>query len=165
MKAEGEFALVKQNLENALGTAGQPVNFGTMAHDHEIYMTLADTAVELRDADALRKYAPSLEKLAVRDHHKLYLGIAHRALGVTHRLADKPTEAEARLNQALELFNGLGTRWQIGRTLFELGELNLDPSQKKTKAREYFSQALDTFEEIQAVPNAERTRAALNSLE
>jgi tetratricopeptide (TPR) repeat protein len=152
-------------LENALGTAGQPVNFGTMAHDHEIYMTLADTAVELRDADALRKYAPSLEKLADRDHHKLYLGIAYRAMGVAHRLAGKPTEAETRLRQALELFTKLGARWQIGRTLFELGELNLDQSQKKTKAREYFSQALDTFEEIQAVPNAERTRAALNSLE
>ena len=87
LKAQGEFALVKQNLEHALGTAGQPVNFGTMAHDHDIYMTLADTAVELRDADALRKYARPLETLAGRDNHRLYLAIAHRALGVEHRLA------------------------------------------------------------------------------
>lgn len=147
-----------------MGTAGQPVNFGTMAHDHEIYMTLADTAVELRDLDALRTYAPTLEQLAGRDNHRLYLAIAHRALGVAHRLAGEHAEAENRLKQALELFSRLGARWQIGRTLFELGELNLKQSGKAAKAREYFAQALGSFEEIQAMPNAERTRVALNSL-
>lgn len=147
-----------------MGTAGQPVNFGTMAHDHEIYMTLADTAMEMRDLDALRKYAPYLEELANRDKHRLYLAIAHRALGVAHRLAGERAEAGNRLKQALELFTKLGTRWQIGRTLFELGELNLEQSKKGTKAREYLAQALGSFEEIQAVPNAERTRLALSSL-
>ena len=148
-----------------MGTAGQPVNFGTMAHDHEIYMILADTAVELRDAEALRKYAPPLEKLASRDNHRLYLAIAHRALGVGHRLAGEHAAAEPRLRQALELFTKLGARWQIGRTLFELGALNQEQSQKETKAREYFAQALGSFEEIQAKPDAERTRAVLNSLD
>ena len=52
-------------------------------HDHDIYMTLADTAVELRDADALRKYAPRFEELASRDNHRLYLAVAHRALGLS----------------------------------------------------------------------------------
>jgi hypothetical protein len=136
-----------------------------MAHDHEIYMTLADTAVELRDAEALRKYAPPLEKLASRDNHRLYLAIAHRALGVGHRLAGEYTAAETRLRQALELFTKLSARWQIGRTLFELGELNLDGLQQEMKAREYFAQALGSFEEIGAIPNAERTRVALNALE
>ena len=133
-----------------------------MAHDHEIYMTLADIAVEMRDANALQKYAPQLENLAERDEHKLYLAIACRALGVWHRLQHENAEAETRLKQALELFTKLGARWQIGRTLFELGELSLELSKKK--AREYFAQALGSFEEIQALPNAERTRAALNSL-
>jgi tetratricopeptide (TPR) repeat protein len=150
-------------LENAMGTAGQPVNFGTMAHDHEIYMTLADTAVEMRDTDALRKYAPNFEKLADRDNHRLYLAIAHRALGVAHRLAGEHAEAENRLKQALGLFTKLGTRWQIGRTLFELGEVSLN--QSNTKAREYYSQALGSFEEIGAVPYAEQTRAVLSSLD
>jgi tetratricopeptide (TPR) repeat protein len=150
LKAQGEFALVKQNLETALGTAGQPVNFGTMAHDHEVFMTLTDTAAELRDAEALRKYARQLEKLASRDDHKLYLAIAQRALGVGHRLAGEYAEAESRFKQALELFTKLGTRWQIGRTLFELGELDLEQSEKTTKAHEYFAQALGSFEEIQA---------------
>jgi len=58
----------------------------------------------------------------------------------------------------------LGARWQIGRTLFELGELKLPQSEEKAKAIEYYSQALGSFQEIQAMPNAERTRAALNSL-
>jgi len=133
-----------------------------MAHDHEIYMILADTAVELRDMDALRKYAQPLETLASRDNHRLYLAIAHRAIGVEHRLAGEHAPAEARLRQALELFTKVGARWQIGRTLFELGELNLIHS--RPKAREYYSQALGAFEEIQAAPNAERTRIALNSL-
>ena len=136
-----------------------------MAHDHEIYLTLADTAAEMRDVEALQKYAPHLEKLADRDKHKLYLAIAYRALGVWHRLQHKHTEAETRLKQALELFTKIGARWQIGRTLFELGELSLEQSRKNTKAQEYFAQALGSFEEIQAVPNAERTRAALNALE
>ena len=136
-----------------------------MAHDHEIYMTLADTAVELRDVEALRKYGPALEKLASRDGHRLYLAIAHRALGVGHRLAGEHEAAETRLRQALELFAKLGTRWQIGRTLFELGELHREQPQKETKAREYFAQALGSFEEIRARPNAERTRAALNAVE
>ena len=133
-----------------------------MAHDHEIYMILADTAVELRDEDALRKYAHKLETLASRDNHRLYLAIAHRALGVGHRLAAERARADTRLRQALELFTKLGARWQIGRTLFELGELNLTHS--PPKAREYYSQALGAFEEIHAAPNAERTRMALNSL-
>lgn len=133
-----------------------------MAHDHEIYMTLADTAVEVRDVDALRKYAPPLENLASRDNHRLYLAIAHRALGVEHRLAGEHALAETRLRQALELFTRLGTRWQIGRTLFELAELNLPHS--RPKAREYYSQALGAFEEIDAAPNAERARQALNSV-
>jgi hypothetical protein len=162
LKAQGEFALVKQNLENAIGTAGQPVNFGTMAHDHEIYMTLTDTAVELRDVQALRNYVPHLERLAGRDNHKLYLAIAHRARGVERRLAGEHTEAENSLRQALGLFSKLGTRWQIGRTLFELGELYLTPS--KAKAREFYSQALGSFEELRAAPNIERTRIALDSL-
>jgi hypothetical protein len=133
-----------------------------MAHDHEIYMTLADTAVELRDQEALRKYAPELEELADRDQHKLYLAIAHRAIGVAHRLAGEHAAAETRLQQALGLFTKLSARWQIGRTLFELGELSLDTS--PARAREYYSQALGSFEEIRAAPNAERTRLALNGL-
>ena len=81
-----------------------------------------------------------------------------------HRLEGKYKKAEARLNQALEMFQGLETRWQIGRTLYELAELAVaraDP----TEAREYFSRALVAFEEIGANPDAVRTREALRLLD
>lgn len=133
-----------------------------MAHDHEVYMILADTAVELRDRDALRKYAPILEQLASRDNHRLYLAIARRAIGVAHRLAGEQIEAEHQLQDTLGLVTKLGARWQIGRTLFELGELHVTRSEEK--AREYYSQALGAFEEIRATPYAERTRLALNAV-
>jgi len=160
LKAEGEFALVRQSMEAAIETAGQPVLGGTMAHDHEMYLTLADTAVQQRDAAALWEYAPRLEELARRDGHKLYLAIAHRAWGVAHRLASEHAEAETRLNQALELFKELETGWQIGRTLAELGEVALARSDSEA-ARNYFSQALAAFGSLKAVPDLERTREAL----
>ncbi len=134
-----------------------------MAHDHDMYMTLADSAVGLRDAAALRRYAPLLEELAARDGHRLYLAIAHRAWGVAQRLAGEHAEAEAQLNLALESFRHMGTRWQAGRTLVELGELALARSNADA-ARDCFSQALAAFEELQAVPDAARTRAMLKSL-
>jgi hypothetical protein len=124
-------------------------------------MTLADTAVELQDGEALSNYAPELERLAIRDQHKLYLAIAHRAFGVRHRIYGEQAPAQTRLMQALELFNQLGARWQIGRTLFELGALTLTVS--PMKAREYYSRALGYFEEMNAAPYAERTRVALDS--
>jgi hypothetical protein len=82
---------------------------------------------------------------------------------VAKRLTGEYTESEARLNQALELFDGLGTRWQIGRTLFELGELAL-AQMDTVRARDCYARALTAFEGMGAVPDAERTRVALRSL-
>ncbi len=163
LKAGGEFALIKEKFENAVKLAGQPVKRGTMAHDHDMYMTLADDAAQLRDLETLRKFAPRLEELATRDGHRLYLAIAHRAQGVAHHLAGEHAKAESRLNQAMGLFDELGTHWQIARTLFDLGELEAAQS-KKLKARDYFSQALAAFEAIKASPHVERTRDALIKL-
>jgi tetratricopeptide (TPR) repeat protein len=130
--------------------------------DHDIYATLVDMAVLERDEAAIRQHAPQAEQLARRYGHTLYLAIAHRAWGVAHRLAGEYPEAEARLNQALDLFNSLNTRWQIGRTLFELGELAA--AQKNIAAREYFEGAQVAFEEMCAAPGAARAKAALERL-
>jgi tetratricopeptide (TPR) repeat protein len=143
--------------------SGQPVKRGTMAHDHDVYMALTDAAAQSRDNDALRKYAPRLEELATRDDHKLYLAIANRALGIAHRLAGEHTQAESRLKQALDAFNELGTPWQIGRTLYELGELAATQS-KKSKARDYLTQALAQFETLKARPDIDLTQAAMKQL-
>ena len=112
------------------------------------------------DEAALRQYAPQAEELAVRHGHVLYQAIAHRAWGVAHRLAGEYAASENRLNQALELFRGLDARWQIGRTLFELGQLATDRA-STAEARDFFTRALAAFEEMRAAPDVARTRAAL----
>jgi tetratricopeptide (TPR) repeat protein len=154
--AEGEFALVRQYLEIALRKTAAWVG------EHDLYAMLADAAAQQRDEAALRQYTPLAEEAAARYDHKLYQAIAHRAWGVAHRLKGEPVEAEARLNQALALFRGLDTRWQIGRTMFELGEL-AQTRGEAAGAREHFSRALTAFEELGAAPDAARARAALEA--
>jgi tetratricopeptide (TPR) repeat protein len=159
--AEGEFALVRQHLEAAIGKLALPI--GWPVADHDLYALLADVCALQHDLGGLRRYAPQAEALAARYGHTLYQAIAHRAWGVAHWLASEYTQAETRLNQALELFRGLDTRWQIGRTFFELGELALAQKDSIT-ARGHFSRALTMFDEMGAAPDAARTRAALEAL-
>jgi TolA-binding protein len=154
---EGEFALVRQHMEVSLHSSSAWIA------DHDIYATLVDMAALQRDEASIRQYAPQAEELAARYGHSLYQAVTHRAWGVAHWLAGEYPEAEARFNQALDLFNGLNTRWQIGRTLFELGELAA-VQRKTNKAREYFTRAHAAFEEMGAAPDAVRTQAALERL-
>lgn len=123
-------------------------------------MLLTEAAVERGEASALRQYAPMLEELAVRDNHRFYLAIAHRAWGVAHRLAGEFVESEARLDQAVQLFGEYGARWQLGRTFFEMGELGVRRLDADM-ARQSFAQAVAEFEAIQALPDLERARVAL----
>lgn len=138
-----------------------PLKWGTNPHDHDLYILLADTAARQHDLAAIRHYAPLAEELARRDDHKLYRAMAHRALAVAHRLAGEYDEAEIRLHHALELFQMLGTRWQIGRTLFEWGELE-DSRRDRAAARDCFSRALVEFDAMGAEPDAANTRARFN---
>ncbi|UCG23239.1 MAG: tetratricopeptide repeat protein [Chloroflexota bacterium] len=161
LMAEGEFALLKDYLEVA---GSKPVSAqGLLFHDTELYSMYLDSAVQQRDEVALRKYAPLAEVTAARDDHILHQASAHRAWGVLQRLQGEFAAAETRLHQALELFEGLETRWQIGRTYYEIAELALDQADP-SKAELYFTRALDSFEHIGADPDAARTRQALESL-
>ena len=135
-----------------------------MAHEHIVYMMLVDSAARVGDEAGIRRNVPQLEELAARDDHQPYLAVAHRAWGIAHRLAGEYSEAEVRLNQALDLFNELEIRWQVGRTLFELGELALARSEPEA-AGDFFSRAMDAFEEMGAAPDATRTNAMLESLD
>jgi Tetratricopeptide repeat len=81
---------------------------------------------------------------------------------VAHGLAGEYADAEVRLKRALELFEGLETHWQAGRTRCELGAL-AQARNDTAAARDHFSQALAAFEAMRAAPDAERTRAALES--
>lgn len=155
--AEGEFALVQKYLEIALHRTAAWVG------EHDLYAMLADSAVGQRDESSLKKYAPLAEEFASRYDHKLYQAIARRAWGVTHLLAGEYNEAESRLNEALELFSSLHTRYQIGRTLFELGEVSAAQADI-AKARDYFTRALESFEAMGALPDANQTRKKLATL-
>jgi hypothetical protein len=161
--AEGEFALVKDKLEPALSLSGQPVKRGTMAHEHIIYMMLSEAAAQVGDVNALRQYSALLESLAARDEHRPYQAIAHRACGIAHRLEGELDQARIRLAQAQSLFEELGFRWQLGRTLAEMAELELALSDQAS-AQDHLSRALAEFEAMGAGPDAERTRAALAKL-
>ena len=155
--AEGEFALVRENLEMGLSKMASWVG------DHDLYAMLADAAAQQRDEAALRRYAPLAEETAVRYKHILYQAIAQRAWGVAHRLAGDYAEAETSFNRALQFFEALGTRWQIGRTLMELAEL-AQAQADSTRARSCFSSAALEFESLDAKPDAARARTALSAL-
>lgn len=163
LQAQGEFALVKEKLESALKLSGQPVKRGTMAHRHIVHMMLADSAAQLRDSAALQQYSSLLEELAVRDGHQPYLAVAHRSWGVAHRLDGEYAKADARLKQALAIFDELEAHWQIGRTLVELAELAL-AQVDEDGARGHYARALMEFELMKAMPDVERTRTALAAL-
>jgi tetratricopeptide (TPR) repeat protein len=155
--AEGEFALIRE-----YGEAGliRPSRGWATFGDHDLYSLLADAAAQQRDEAALQKYAPLAEEFASRYDHKLYRAIAHRAWGVSHRLAGQYAESQIRFDKALEIFQQMNTRWQIGRTLFELGELDAARADN-TAALEHFSLGLNAFEGIGAVLDAGRTRERL----
>jgi tetratricopeptide (TPR) repeat protein len=163
LQAEGEFALVMEKLEAALALPGQPVKRGTMAHEHIVYMMLVEAAAGLPDLDALCEYAERLEELATQDSHKPYLAIAHRAWGIAHRLSGDYDLAKNRLQMALTLFVELEAKWQIGRTEVEMAKLNLARSEE-AKAARHFSQALESFEALQARPDMARVEAALAAM-
>lgn len=155
--AQGEFALVRDILEKAIH------NPKILAADPDLYAMLADAAVQQRDVAALRKYTPLLEETATPLEHNLYLAITHRAWGVLRRIEGQYEKAEMRLEQAAALFRGLDTRWQLGRTHFELGDLASDRAET-TKAKQHYSRALDLFEEMGAAPDAERARESISKL-
>jgi tetratricopeptide (TPR) repeat protein len=145
-----------------MGLSGQPVKRGTMAHEHIIYMMLVDSAAIAQDKGTILKYAPVLEKLAIRDDHRPYLAVAYRAYGIAHRLSKEYEQAETYLQQALKIFDELGTPWQRGRTFSELGELEKLRG-NDSLSRELFTSALKDFEIIRAEPDAARTKQRLGT--
>jgi tetratricopeptide (TPR) repeat protein len=163
LAAQGEFALMKEQLEFAFSKPFDPGKWGSNGTDIDLNAIYVDAAERQRDEQILRERAPILEALATRSEHKLYQAIAERALGIMHRLAGEFDPAQMRFTHALELFQSLGTRWQIGRTFAEFGELELS-RQDSSRAHEYFSRALTEFELISAVPDATRTRERLENL-
>lgn len=156
MTAAGEFAQITKYLESAPNQGAEWVG------DHDLYAALVDTAVRERNEAQIRKYAPLAEETAARYGHRLYQAIASRAWGVLHLLDQEPALAQARLEQALDIFTELGTQWQIGRTYFELFNL-AKASDEQEKSKNYLSLSQSAFEkagaafEIKVVKEARKT--------
>ena len=131
-----------------------------MAHDHDVYMMLADSATEQEDLPTLEKYAAVLEVLARRDDHRLYLPIAQRALGAMHRLRGDFSASEDCLQEALVAFKQMGTSWQYGRTLVEIGKLAQQRGEKEA-ANNALQEALVSFDELGAKPDREKAQRVL----
>ncbi len=131
--------------------------------DQDVYATLIDVAAMHADQAAIRQYAPLAEEIAERHGHLLYQAIAQRAWGVAQRLAGEYAGSAARLKQALATFQGLGTRWQIGRTRYELGQLAAAQGDRDN-ARAHFIDALADFEAMRAAPDLARTRNQLRAI-
>jgi tetratricopeptide (TPR) repeat protein len=152
--AQGEFVLVNEHLTAAMQKP--PMGWNPVG-DHELYVLLADVAAQQRDETMLTMYVPQAETISVRLQHTLYQAIALRALGILDEMHGRMARAEARLKQSYELFQRLETRWQMGRTLFALGQLSATEGRSK-EASEYFAQAVNEFESMGARPASERAR-------
>ncbi len=157
--AEGEFAQVRHFMEIALAPSKENGWIGA----HDLYTLLVDAAAQKKDTGALQKYLPLAEEMALRYNHKLYQAIVHRAWGVAHLLVGEKEAAKIRLNQALAIFETLDTRWQIGRTMYDMGELASSQGDDET-ARENFSMAITAFEAMGAILNSSQAREKLLAL-
>ena len=135
-----------------------------MAHEHVVYMMLADSAAQMGNIGAIDKYISMLEPLIERDNHQPYRAIYHRSKGIALRLKGQYTEAEGHLKKAAGLFDVMATSWQLGRTYTELAALEIDRSDPG-EAQAYFLKALAEFERIQALPDLKQTRRALDAIE
>ncbi len=134
-----------------------------IASDQDIYALAVESAVRAHDADNLNRYLPLAEETSAKINHPLYQAIALRGRGVSHGLAGEKADAADSLAAALDDFRALDTPWQIGRTLLELGEVELGRGNTDL-AGEHYSEALTALEGLGAAPDAERARTALKSL-
>lgn len=134
-----------------------------MAADLDMYIMAADSAARAHDEVGLGSYLAIAEESAARANHNLYVAVARRARGVSHRLAGELDQAADQLAQAADEFRAMDTPWQIGRTLLELGEVEHDRGYADL-AMEHFSEALTAFEGLNAGPDTDRARTALEAL-
>ena len=161
--AEGEFALIRKHLEQAIRTPTDPVRWGSGMTELDFHILCAEAAAEARDAAGLAEHAPLAEEGALRLRHRLYSGVAHRAHGVAYLLGGQPGAAVDRHGQAVDIFVGLGTRWQLGRTLVERAQAHAAAGDLAA-ARADYARALEAFEAVGAAPAAADVRRRLQSL-
>lgn len=156
--AQGEFARINQHLATAMQKP--PIGWNPVG-DHEILVLMADTAAAQREVEALNRTAARAEAVSRQLGHRLYQAVSLRALGILDWRNGNPAQGEARLLEALDIFQKLETHWQAGRTLHDLAELLLEQN-RRPAAEAYSQRAVAEFEHMQARPFAERSRAAFD---
>lgn len=155
--AEGEFALIRDHIEQALEAPTDPARWGSAATEADLYACLADAAVEAMDPLALERYAPLALAAARHIEHRLYLAVAARAEGARLYATGRPAESLDAFTRALTSFDDLGTRWQSGRTLV-LRAGSLAALGRQDDARADRRRAIDLFTAIGADPAAQMAR-------
>lgn len=147
----GEFAPVKEHLQAA---SEKPSVGWKPVGDHEVYVLLADIGAMHKDKELLSAYALRSDEISLSLNHHLYHAIALRALAILDWLDHDFARAEERLKESWRLFQRLETHWQIGRTLYDLGELSAVMG-KHDEAETYFTQAQAAFRimGIQVIPD------------
>ncbi|MFV2044802.1 MAG: hypothetical protein ACC700_16400 [Anaerolineales bacterium] len=118
-----------------------------MVADLDMYAMAVDAAARAEDEDGLRRYLPLAEGAAERANHKLYVAVTRRARGVALRLAGEWDQAADQLTAAANEFRALDTRWQIGRTLLELADVEQSRGNIEL-ARGHYSEAMGSFESL-----------------
>jgi hypothetical protein len=146
----GEFALAKEHLITATET---PPNGWNPIGDHEVYILLADIGALQRDKELLSAYALRSSRISLSLNHHLYHAIALRALAILDWLHHDLARAEVRLKESCQLFQRLETHWQLGRTLFDLGELSAIMG-KQDEAEIYIDKAQSAFKTM-GIPSAQ----------
>lgn len=145
-------------MEPALDTSAEWIG------DHDLYAMLADVSVLQRDLAGIRQFAGHAEEYAKRYGHGLYLAIALRARGVAYYLSGDFDAARTRLEESLAIFRSMDAGWQIGRTIFELGELSRAKGEL-VRARAHYAEALHHFDRMNARVDATRVRQAMSLAE
>jgi len=151
LMGRGEFAQVKEHL---IAASEKPSVGWNPVGDHEVYVLLADIGAMHRDRELLSAYAFRSDEISLSLNHLLYHAITLRALAILDWLDHDFVRAEERLKESCQLFQQLETHWQIGRTLYDLGELSAGMG-KHDEAKSYFTQAQAAFRimGVQDIPN------------
>ena len=86
-----------------------------------------------------------------------------RLRGRVHALSGRPTEAYHDLGQSVSVFELLGERYRAGLSYRELGKLS-GAAGARSRAARYLSDAIGIFESLDATPDVQDTRVALEAL-
>ena len=88
-------------------------------------------------------------ELAVAKEARLEEGMSHCVLGQIHRARQEFTQAKQQLHKSLRILEELGSRYGVGRTLFELAVLYREQG-RHSELGSVLTRAIAIFQELGA---------------